>query len=251
LNGSFIYFDTGGKMRATLKTLGLAALAAAFIFTAGCSGTPATNANKEYIYKKKFEQSEAEKAKLADQLAAMQKAQADAAAQILALQKTITEHQQVLSSREQEIVRLQKALQDVGATIRGNGVGVPLESDVLFDSGKTVIKEKGKIALQSLQDKIAEVIKTGAFNIEYIRIDGHTDSDPIKATASQFKDNWMLGASRADAVREFLEEAGGLSNTYRIYVASYADTVPVDPAGTPEAKAKNRRVEIFLVPAAK
>jgi len=238
-------------MKAMPKTLVLAALAAAFIFAAGCSNQPAKNANQEYVYQKKFQQAEADNARLLDELNKLKAAKADEDAQILALQKTINERQQTISTREQEIIRLQEALKDVGATIRGNGVGVPLESDVLFDSGKTVIKEKGKLALQSLQDKIAEVIKTGGFNIEYMRIDGHTDSDPIKATANQFKDNWMLGSARANAVREFLEEAGGLSNTYKIYIASYADTVPVDPAATPEAKAKNRRVEIFLVPAAK
>jgi chemotaxis protein MotB len=237
-------------MRSTPAILVAVVLAAAIVLAAGCSTQPA-NANQEYLYKKKYEQCMAQNDALASQLAALQRSKDDADAQLIALQKNITEREQTLSTREQEIIRLQEALKDLGATIRGNGVGVPLESDVLFDSGKTVIKDNGKMALQNLQDKIAEVLKAGGFNIEYIRIDGHTDSDPIRATADQFKDNWMLGAARANAVREFLEEVGGLSTDYKLYLASYADTVPVDPAATKEAKAKNRRVEIFIVPAAK
>jgi len=148
--------------------------------------------------------------------------------------------------KDSEIERLRKALADAGLNpkVFGNGVAVPLSGDILFDSGKAVLKESGKKVLQNAQEGIDKVIAAGNFQIEWIRIDGHTDSDPIKY--SNFRDNWDLGNARATAVLKYLAELGGWEQ-YKPYTASYADTVPVDPAD----KAKNRRVEIYIIPKAK
>lgn len=235
-----------------IKSRIIAVVLAAFaLLAAGCKSN--SGATQEYLYKKQWEKSEAEKAALKADLDRLNNALAE-------LQRTNDENTRALSEREQqwaadlsdrekEINRLKDALEKVFgiATIRGNGVAVPMESDILFDSGKTILKKEGKVALQNLQDKIKEVISAGGFGIEYIRIDGHTDTDPIKH-ATEYKDNWLLGAARANAVRAYLEELGGWKE-YNIYIASYAYTEPVNPADTKEAKAANRRVEVFIVPA--
>jgi len=236
-------------MSITPKVFAVAAIAIT-ILAAGCSTQPVRNPQLDAARIAAQKAQEQNKA-LADENAALKAALAESKAKIDELNKALADSAAKISGSAEEIDRLQKALEDLGAVIRGNGVGVPLRSDILFDSGKTVIKDAGKKALDDLQKKIEGVLVAGKFNIEYIRIDGHTDSDPIKATADQFKDNWMLGAARANAVREHLQEIGGLSDTYKLYIASYADTVPVDPGTTAEAKVKNRRVEIFIVPAAK
>ncbi len=60
---------------------------------------------------------------------------------------------------------------------RAGTLTVNLSSDVLFDSGKATLKESARATL----DKIV-----GALNKEYtgkaIRVEGHTDSDPITRT---------------------------------------------------------------------
>jgi chemotaxis protein MotB len=171
------------------------------------------------------------------------------AADLAARQEELRKLEMRLADQKSENERLRDELVRSGfsAKLLGGGVAVPLSGDILFDSGKTFIKKEGKLALQNLQEGINKVLKAGKFDIDFIRIDGHTDTDPIRHAVAKFDDNWTLGAARANAVRKYLRELGGWKQ-YRISIASYAYTVPVDPADTKEAKAKNRRVEIYLVP---
>lgn len=189
-------------------------------------------------------------AKLQNDIAAMEDARIECerlSRELAAKQKELAELNRKLADTASENQRLQAELQNAGinAKLLGGGVAVPLSGDILFDSGKTDLKKEGKLALQNLQEGINKVLKAGNFQIEFIRIDGHTDTDPIRHAS--FEDNWTLGAGRANSVRKYLEELGGWKQ-YKLSIASYAYTVPVDPATTTEAKARNRRVEIYLVP---
>lgn len=232
------------------------ALAIGVVLAAGCkSGV----AEEEYLNKKRWEKAEAEKATLQTDLDRLRLERLQARADLEKMRgetrRTLEERERQWAAeaggREKEISRLKKALADAvgAATIRGNGVAVPMAGDVLFDSGKTFIKKDGRRVLQKLQGKIKEVLTAGGFEVEYIRIDGHTDTDPIKH-ARTYKDNWMLGAARANAVRAYLKEVGGWDD-YKMYIASYAYTEPATSGDTKAAKAANRRVEIFIVPAPK
>lgn len=59
--------------------------------------------------------------------------------------------------------------------------------------------------------------------------------------------NLKLSIDRASAVRDWLVEASGIPPT-RFAIQGYGDTRPVADNATPEGRAKNRRVEITLVP---
>ena len=115
-----------------------------------------------------------------------------------------------------------------------------LKGDVLFDSGKAVIKPDAKKQLDKLAKVIAE--KGPMF---YLRVDGHTDSDPIKASAKNWTDNWELSYARARAVQKALAVAGVDEN--RTFIAAFADTEGRVPNDTPANKQKNRRVELLLL----
>ena len=81
-----------------------------------------------------------------------------------------------------------------------------------------------------------------------VRIEGHTDSDKIHgALQRKFSTNWELSAIRATTVARFLVEKSGLDPRI-IYAAGYGEYHPVAPNDTPENKAKNRRIEIVLIP---
>lgn len=251
MNVSLTYCESGGKMRVTSRALA-AALAAVIVISAGCSTPPPRKPAEDF--QKKYQQTEQDKAALD---ADFKRQMADANAKIADLQKQLADarssHEQVLTDRDKEIARLQKDLQDalgLTATIRGNGVAVPLDGDILFDSGQAVLKDNGIQVLQNAGIRINDVITKGKFNIEWIRIDGHTDSDQVVKSRDSFKDNWDLGAARAMTVRRFLHDLGGWDQ-YKLYIASYAETAPVAKNDTKEGKAKNRRVEIYIVPAVK
>ena len=76
------------------------------------------------------------------------------------------------------------------------------------------------------------------------QVAGHTDNVPIKS--KQFRSNWDLSTARAVEVVNFMISAG--LDGKRLSAAGYADQSPVAPNDTPENKAKNRRIEITLVP---
>lgn len=82
-------------------------------------------------------------------------------------------------------------------------------------------------------------------NIDYkLSITGHTDSLKLN-TADDFDDgNWLLSASRADAARRALMEAG-IKKGRIAQVMGMGDTAPLDEAN-PQA-AINRRISITLL----
>ncbi len=211
--------------------------------------------NEKAALQERVNQLRAELAALEADLANLDQVRGDRdkiAADLVAKQRELSELERRLADQKSENERLRDKLVKAGfnAKLLGGGVAVPLSGDILFDSGKTFVKNEGKLALQNMQEGINRVLKAGEFEIDFIRIDGHTDTDPIRHSKTKFEDNWTLGAARANAVRKYLEELGGWKQ-YKLSIASYAYTVPVVAADTKEAKAKNRRVEIYLVPSSR
>jgi flagellar motor protein MotB len=125
-----------------------------------------------------------------------------------------------------------EGIQGVTGSYDAGEVTATVESDILFDSGKTTLRGDAKSALNA----VASVLNS-SYAGKTIRISGHTDSDPIRK--SGFKSNYHLAFDRGYAVRDYLVSQG-VSNE-RIYLASYG---PDQPRGS---KAQCRRVEIVVV----
>ena len=156
----------------------------------------------------------------------LRKAQAQAEARAAQFRKLVTQF---------------KTLTDAGklqVEIRENRMIVRLGDKILFDPGKTDLKPEGKDALR----QVTEVLKSLP-NRNY-QIAGHTDNAPIKS--AKFRSNWDLSTARAVEVLNFMVSAG--MEPKRVSAAGYAETSPVATNDTPENKAKNRRIEITLVP---
>jgi type VI secretion system protein ImpK len=75
-----------------------------------------------------------------------------------------------------------------------------------------------------------------------IRVVGHTDSSPIRTV--RFPSNFELSVERAKAVAAALKP--GLTDGSRVDVEGKGADAPIAPNTTPEGRAKNRRVEIFI-----
>ncbi len=141
------------------------------------------------------------------------------------------------------VARLKKSLGGVGElgpnveVIQGKeGVSLSIQGEVLFASGKAELSPEGKATLR----RVARVLKREGFRV---RIAGHTDTDPIRK--SHWRSNLDLSANRAVSVAEFLAKCGVPRR--RMEVAGYGEFRPRVPGNTPEAKRRNRRVEILIL----
>jgi chemotaxis protein MotB len=119
-----------------------------------------------------------------------------------------------------------------------NRMVIELADDILFDSGRADLKPQGEAALA----EIAEVLR-GIEDREF-QVAGHSDNVPIRSR--RFASNWHLSAARAVAVAQFLLEQQVPAD--RLSAAGYGDTQPVAPNDTPEGRARNRRIEIVMMP---
>jgi chemotaxis protein MotB len=153
---------------------------------------------------------------------------------IIALQKQLKGEQRARQQLLKGISDKLKGIEGVEITASGD---LEIQGEVLFDSGKVTLKESGKEVLA----RVAEVFKQHPDYI--IRIDGHTDSDPIDKTAHIWKtrSNFELGAYRALQVLLYFQEQG--IDPAKMFLCSFGEHQPKS-----NKKAENRRVVIGLVP---
>lgn len=135
----------------------------------------------------------------------------------------------------------QLALLNPGLRVRQTQEGLVVEvgADILFDSGKAELKAEGRTTIK----RIADVIKAQGTD-EALRIDGHTDNEPIKR--SGWKDNWELSAARARTVLTAMISEGIAPE--RVFLAGFALYRPMATNDTPQGRQQNRRVEILIMP---
>jgi chemotaxis protein MotB len=122
--------------------------------------------------------------------------------------------------------------------IRDGRMLIALDSDVLFDSGKTNLKPAGQAALAKLAPVLA-----GITDRKY-QVAGHTDNVPIRT--ARFPSNWELSTARAVEVVNFLIANG--MKPLQLSAAGFGEFDPVAANDTPDHRAQNRRIEIVLQP---
>jgi chemotaxis protein MotB len=130
-----------------------------------------------------------------------------------------------------------------GAAVRDTieGPVIQLPEKILFDSGLAKLKSGGKTAL----NKIAEHIKANPATL--VRIDGHTDTDPIVKSKYLWDSNHHLSAGRALSVFNYLVNKENIDER-RIHIAGYGPNRPIASNTTKAGKGKNRRVEFLILP---
>ncbi len=113
---------------------------------------------------------------------------------------------------------------------------------ILFDSGSASIKKDGQKVLSRIGEILAKV------EDKQITIQGHTDNVPISSKLrDRFPSNWELSAARATTVVRYLNEKANIDP--RLLIASgVGEFRPVASNDTAEGRAKNRRIEIVLLP---
>lgn len=118
------------------------------------------------------------------------------------------------------------------------------QSEVLFSTGADQVNEAGKAQLDILADAINELEQQIPEEIEWVlRVDGHTDARPLSGTG-RLRNNWELSAARAISVVQYLIQQGVAPE--RLVAAGFGEFQPLEDGSTPEAYARNRRIELKL-----
>jgi chemotaxis protein MotB len=139
--------------------------------------------------------------------------------------------------------RLREILSD-RENIRIVGDRFVFQSEVLFPVGSEVINDAGREEMKKLAGALIELQKEIPPEINWVlRVDGHTDNVPLSGSG-RYRDNWELSSARATSVVKFLIENGVPAN--RLVAAGFGEFQPLDAADTPEARDKNRRIELKL-----
>lgn len=120
------------------------------------------------------------------------------------------------------------------------GDKVTVGTDILFAAGKADLTAEGKRTL----DRIAADLSSTYAGLP-VRVYGHTDSDPIRASRKLWADNLDLSANRAMAVTRYLTSKGVPAGS--IETVGMGENHPVADNASKAGKAKNRRVEIVVL----
>ncbi|MCA3271186.1 MAG: peptidoglycan -binding protein [Roseomonas sp.] len=117
------------------------------------------------------------------------------------------------------------------------------QGEVLFAPASAELSEAGIRQLRDIASVLAEVTPLIPADVAWVlRVDGHADRNPIRS--ARFASNWELAAARAIAVAQILIAEGLPAN--RVAATSFGDAQPIDPGDSPQAFARNRRIELRL-----
>jgi chemotaxis protein MotB len=135
----------------------------------------------------------------------------------------------------------QVAQHTVSIEMGRDGLVISLREAGFFDSGSAVPRPETLPALR----QIAAAIGHAAYDL---RVEGHTDNLPIHS--AEFDSNWELSSARATRIARLLLELNAISPD-RLSAAGYAEFHPVASNTTAEGRAKNRRVDLVVLPRAR
>ncbi|MBI5155439.1 OmpA family protein [Candidatus Poribacteria bacterium] len=123
--------------------------------------------------------------------------------------------------------------------LEGDQPIVRIPSDLLFQPGTVLLSDEGLEVLQTL----AKGLSSAQFGA--LRVEGHTDSVPVKSMP--FVDNWDLAAARSAAVARWLAAQPDIS-AKKVSAVSRAFYEPIASNDTIEGRKQNRRVDLVVVP---
>jgi len=143
---------------------------------------------------------------------------------------------EIETSLKEQIAQKDVKIEEIEGKLR-----VTFVDKILFDSGSTKIKDRGKEVLLTLVESF------GADTDQTIVVEGHTDDVKIGyPLRERFPSNWELSTARAASVVRFLQEKANISPE-RLTASGFSFYRPVAPNDT-DTRSQNRRIEIILVP---
>ncbi len=155
-----------------------------------------------------------------------------------------------LADRRKEVGRLRETysglIEDLEAEVAAgaieihqlrDGLRLNLTQNVLFEPGSALVNASGREVL----GKVAERVRKVQYRVV---VRGHTDD--ISISSERYPSNWELAGARASGVVRILADQG--VDPTRLEAVSRGAFEPVASNEIPEGRARNRRIEITLVP---
>ncbi|MEL6915920.1 MAG: type IVB secretion system protein IcmH/DotU [Pseudomonadota bacterium] len=118
----------------------------------------------------------------------------------------------------------------------GDYISIRLGDALRFGSGSAELQSDVSLLMQRIGEALEE--EPGDIIVE-----GHSDNIPMSG-AGRYKTNEALSEARAQTVSDLL--AGQIGEPGRLDARGVGPAKPLDTANTPEARARNRRVEILV-----
>jgi chemotaxis protein MotB len=253
------------KLSTVLAVVGLFAGAA---FLSGCAGNgDAVNQNR--IQQKRIEELSSQLQAANLQLEQLKKRLADYEAkggvEVNALQQEIAALKETMAKKDELIKAMQDKLMGVSPLpvevstaledfAKGNDMVeydanrgiVKFKSDLVFEKGSDVVTAQ---AAENVR-KLAAILNSEQAKQFHIIVAGHTDDIPIQKPDTRVKHptNWHLSSHRAISVLQVMQQSG--VDPTRLSTRGFSEYRPQEPNGPNKTgNAKNRRVEIYIVPA--
>jgi chemotaxis protein MotB len=125
-----------------------------------------------------------------------------------------------------------------GFKVHPDRIQFAITAQALFSPGSDLLRPES----EPLLNKLAQILKSIDASLQ---IEAHTDDLP--PDSPKFDTNWELSSARAaKVVRYFVE--GHFFDPSRISAMGAAEYKPVADNRTPEGRAKNRRIDIYVIP---
>jgi outer membrane protein OmpA-like peptidoglycan-associated protein len=145
-------------------------------------------------------------------------------------------------SEEEEIfdiskynARLQEAVKKLNATADKEGIRILLPDKILFESGKSDLKPESADALNAFLEIFS------VYPEARVRIEGHTDN------IGNAEVNLKLSIQRAESVMNAFKFKK-IPQSLKFETKGSGSTKPISDNSTEEGRAKNRRVDILIIP---
>jgi chemotaxis protein MotB len=124
---------------------------------------------------------------------------------------------------------------------RGNRLVLNVKGDLLFDAGHAELRSTGKGALM----EVARALETAPpGSPRHYLVTASVDDEPVKS--KHFETSWELTTARAVTVVKYLVSLGVPAGSLTAAGAGSFD--PIGPNDSPEARERNRRIEIGILP---
>ncbi|GEM_PF-1950295 len=151
-----------------------------------------------------------------------------------AVQKQLDALRDSIASVKKRLAALARAGK-LRVVVKNGFLVIQLQSDILFDTGKSKLKGAAGPVLKELADVLVK------FEGKRFQVAGHTDprgNDML---------NWKLSTARSLAVVEFLIKSANVPPAM-LSAGGYGSYLPVAENDTEEGMRANRRVEFLLLP---
>ncbi len=164
-------------------------------------------------------------------------------------EKRVKELESLIAQKEASVKAMRKKISkallgfnqdELTVNVKDGKIYVSLEEQLLFKSGSYSIDTKGNQALSKLAGALAQ--NPDDFTI---MVEGHTDDVPYRGSGV-IKDNWDLSVLRATSIVKVL--VSNKINPKKVVASGRGEHLPKVSGDSKEAKSKNRRIEIIIIP---